>query len=418
MPENAHHATKPAAAVVGAGPAGLMAAERLALAGCAVIVFERMPSVARKFLLAGRGGLNLTHSEPIERLLARYGDAAERLASPVTAFPPDAVRTWCGALGVETFVGTSGRIFPRRLKASPLLRAWLRRLDGLGVRFEMRRRWTGFAESGGLVFETAAGVVEARPDACVLALGGASWPRLGGDGGWVAPFEAAGVEVEPLKPSSCGFKVAWTEHFGMRFAGAPVKRAAIAFEGETARGEAIVTADGIEGGLIYALSARLRDAVARDGTAIPTLDLRPDLDLEALTRRLARPRGKRSLSTHLSKEAGLAPVAIGLLRETGRPLEDPEAVARLIKAAPLRLIAAKTLDRAISTAGGVRLDELDEDFMLRRRPGVFLAGEMLDWEAPTGGYLLQACLSTGAAAGEAAAHWAVVHRRGTGDLTR
>ncbi|MGA0530744.1 TIGR03862 family flavoprotein [Hansschlegelia sp. KR7-227] len=396
----------PQAAVVGAGPAGLMAAERLAAAGCAVTVYDRMPSPARKFLLAGRGGLNLTHSEPIDRLLARYGETTPALERAVRAFPPEALTAWCEGLGVETFVGTSGRVFPKSLKASPLLRAWLRRLSAAGVRIELRRRWTGFDGDGGLTFETPEGAYVVRPDAAVLALGGASWPRLGADGGWVAPLEAAGVEIAPLKPANCGFVVPWSAQVRERFAGAPIKRAAMTFEGVTRRGEAIVTSDGIEGGLVYALSARLRDAIARDGEARPTLDLRPDLSVEALAAKLAAPRGGRSLSTHLRKAAGLAPVAVALLREAGAPPSDPVSLARAIKAAPLRLIAPTGLERAISTAGGVRFSALDDAFMLKERPGVFVAGEMLDWEAPTGGYLLQATFSTAVAAADGAAAWA------------
>ncbi|RXF72142.1 TIGR03862 family flavoprotein [Hansschlegelia zhihuaiae] len=382
-----------------------MAAERLAEAGVSVRAFERMPSVGRKFLLAGRGGLNLTHSEPTDRLLARYGEAAGRLAAPIGAFPAEALRDWCAGLGVETFVGSSGRIFPKSLKASPLLRAWLARLGGLGVRIETRRRWTGFTDDGRLLFETPSGPEAVGADVVVLALGGASWPRLGGDGGWVSPLAEAGVSVKPLKPANCGFFTRWSSVFAQRFAGAPLKRAALSFEGETVRGEAVVTADGIEGGLIYALAAALRDAIERDGEAVASLDLRPDLDIDALAERLSRPRGKRSFSTHLSKTASLPPVAVALLREAGTHPPGPVEISRRIKALPLRLTAPKPVERAISTAGGVEFAELDEGFMLRRRPGVFLAGEMLDWEAPTGGYLLQACFATGRAAGDAAARW-------------
>jgi uncharacterized flavoprotein (TIGR03862 family) len=388
-----------------------MAAERLAEAGVSVRAFERMPSVGRKFLLAGRGGLNLTHSEPTDCLLARYGDAAGRLAGPVGAFPAEALRDWCAALGVETFVGSSGRVFPKSLKASPLLRAWLARLQDLGVRIETRRTWTGFADNARrLLFETPSGPEAIDADVVVLALGGASWPRLGGDGGWVSPLEEAGISVKPLKPANCGFLTGWSPVFAQRFAGAPIKRAALSFEGRTARGEAVITADGIEGGLIYALSAPLRDAIERNGEAVASLDLRPDLDVETLAERLSRPRGKRSLSTHLAKTASLPPVAVALLREAGPLPAEPAGLSRRIKTLPLRLVAPKTLERAISTAGGVALAELDESFMLRRRPGVFLAGEMLDWEAPTGGYLLQACFATGRAVGDAAARWLAARR--------
>ncbi|GLK66869.1 TIGR03862 family flavoprotein [Hansschlegelia plantiphila] len=396
----------PEVAVVGAGPAGLMAAERLAASGCAVTVFEAMPSVARKFLLAGRGGLNLTHSEPAERMLGRYGEAAAALRAALDAFSAQALTRWCEGLGVETFVGTSGRVFPKSLKTSPLLRAWLGRLGEQGVEIETRRRWTGFADDGGLVFDTPDGPLRVRPAATVIALGGASWPRLGSDAGWVEPLGELGVDIAPLRPANCGFLARWSEHFVERFAGEPIKRAALSFEGETARGEAMVTRAGIEGGLIYALSRRLREAIDRDGEATPLLDLRPDLSLDALSTKLAAARGSRSLSTHLRKAAYLSPVAIALLRELGPREAVPEALARAIKALPLRLTGVQGLDRAISTAGGVRFAELDERFMLKRRPGVFLAGEMLDWEAPTGGYLLQATFATAVAAAQGAAAWA------------
>lgn len=392
-----------AAVVVGAGPAGLMAAERLAGRGFAVTVYDRMPSPARKFLLAGRGGLNLTHSEPLERLLDRYGFARPALEPAIRAFSSEWLIDWCHGLGVETFVGTSGRVFPKALKASPLLRAWLRRLEAQGVRFALRRRWTGWTPDGALAFEGPDGTETARPAATVLALGGASWPRLGADGSWTGPLDAAGVALSPLRPANCGFVVPWSDVFVGRFAGEPLKRAGLSFEGATARGEAMITADGIEGGLIYALSAQLRDAIARDGVARPTLDLRPDLSLDQLAAKLAAPRGSRSLSTHLRKAAALSPVAATLLREAGPPPSEPAALAARIKALPLTLTAPKDIARAISTAGGVALPELDEAFMLKARPGVFLAGEMLDWEAPTGGYLLQACFATGAAAGDGAA---------------
>ncbi|HEY0291383.1 MAG TPA: TIGR03862 family flavoprotein [Hansschlegelia sp.] len=396
----------PEVAVVGAGPAGLMAAERLAASGCAVTVFEAMPSVARKFLLAGRGGLNLTHSEPAERMLARYGEAAPALRSALEAFSAQALTRWCEGLGVETFVGTSGRVFPKSLKTSPLLRAWLGRLGEQRVRIETRRRWTGFGDDGALVFDTPDGPRRVRPAATVIALGGASWPRLGSDGAWVGPLGELGVDIAPLRPANCGFLARWSEHFVERFAGEPIKRAALSFEGETTRGEAMVTRAGIEGGLIYALSRPLREAIDRDGEATPLLDLRPDLSLDALSTKLAAGRGSRSLSTHLRKAAYLSPVAIALLRELGPREAAPEALARAIKALPLRLTGVQGLDRAISTAGGVRFDELDERFMLKRRPGVFLAGEMLDWEAPTGGYLLQATFATAVAAARGAAAWA------------
>jgi uncharacterized flavoprotein (TIGR03862 family) len=400
--------TRPSVAVVGGGPAGLMAAEVLGAAGCEVTVYDRMPSLARKLLIAGRGGLNLTHSEDPERFIARYGDAAPRLRPMIEAFPPSDLRAWCEGLGQETFVGSSGRVFPRAFKASPLLRAWLARLAGLDVRLAPRHRWEGWDESGALVFAHPEGErVTQRPDATILALGGASWPRLGSDGSWVRLLAARGVPITPLRPANVGFTVAWSEVLRSRFEGEPLKRIALTFGGRTVRGEAVITAGGIEGGAVYALSAPLREAVIRDGGAVLTVDLRPDLTGEALARRLAGPRGGQSASTFLRKAAGLPPVAIALLREAHGPdlPRDPEALARAVKAVPLRLTGVAGLDRAISTAGGVALEAVDERLMLRALPGVFAAGEMLDWEAPTGGYLLQASFATGAAAARGALAW-------------
>jgi uncharacterized flavoprotein (TIGR03862 family) len=382
-----------------------MAAERLVTSGCSTAIFERMPSPARKFLLAGRGGLNLTHSEPTERLLSRYGPARTALEPAIAAFSSAELTRWCEGLGVETFVGSSGRIFPKQLKTSPLLRAWLRRLDAMGAPLKLRHHWRGFTKDGALIFDTPEGETLVRADAAVFALGGASWPRLGSDGAWAGALTGAGVAVSELRPANCGFVAQWSAFFSDRFAGEPLKRAALTFEGRTTRGEAIITADGIEGGLIYALSAPLREAIARDGAATPSLDLRPDITTEALADRLSAPRGSRSLSTHVRKAAGLAPVAIALMREAGPLPTEPAALAERIKNCPLRLVAPKSLERAISTAGGVRLDEVDRNFMLKNLPGVFVAGEMLDWEAPTGGYLLQATFATAVAAAEAAAAW-------------
>jgi len=397
-------------AVIGGGPAGLMAAESLASGGASVTVYDRMQTVGRKFLMAGRGGLNLTHSEPLERFLPRYGSATAGLAPAIEAFPPAALRAWCEGLGQPTFVGSSGRIFPAAMKASPLLRAWLARLAGAGVRFALRHRWTGWSESGALRFAGPAGeVVETKPGATILALGGASWPRLGSDGGWAEILRARGVAVTPLRAANCGFAVAWSEHFRGRFAGTPLKRIGLGFAGATARGEAVVTASGIEGGAVYALSAAIRDALARAsaGEVVPTLDLRPDFTQPELARRLSAPRRRQTLSNFLRKTIGLAPVAIGLVHETARQAmpATPEALAALIKAIPLRVTAPSPIERAISTAGGIAFDELDPHFMLKRLPGVFAAGEMLDWEAPTGGYLLQASFATGAAAARGALRW-------------
>ncbi len=375
--------------MIGAGPAGLMAAERLALGGAAVTVFDRMPSPARKLLMAGVGGLNLTHDEPLGAMLDRYGPAREALAPAIAAFPPAALRAWCEGLGQEVFTGSSNRVFPRAMKASPLLRAWLRRLDGLGVRFRMRHRWLGW-DGGGLVFDPAA---SAAPGPVVLALGGASWPRLGSDGAWTAAFPAAAVA--PFRPANCGFTAGWSSHMA-RHAGAPLKRIAVTAAGRRVPGDATLTASGVEGGPFYALGAPLRDAIDREGSAVAVVDLRPDLTEAELRRRLSAPRRAQSLSTFLRKAAGLSPVAVALLRECAG---TPDDLAGPIKALPLRLTGTAGLDRAISTAGGLRLGALGGWAV---RPGVFAAGEMLDWEAPTGGYLLQAAFSTGFAAGEAA----------------
>ena len=390
----------PQVAVIGGGPAGLMAAETMAHAGLAVSVFDRMPSLGRKLLMAGRGGLNITHSEPLDRFRARYGAAAGWMGPHLDAFPPAALVAWCAALGQPTFVGSSGRVFPQSMKASPLLRAWLGRLSDLGVRIVPRADWTGWIAEGALRFRD--GSIFAA-DATVLALGGASWPRLGADGGWTSLLP--GVAITPLQPANCGFAVRWSEIFHSRHAGTPLKRIALSFAGQTVRGEAMITAAGIEGGAIYALSSALRDAIARDGTALLQIDLRPDLDPAALAALLAEPRRGNSLANFLRKRIGLTPVAIGLVQEALHDGADAAALATLVKALPVRLTAPFGLARAISTAGGIALEELDARLMLRHRPGVFIAGEMLDWEAPTGGYLLQGCLATGRAAGQGVIDW-------------
>lgn len=400
-PSTPQDALRQEVAVIGAGPAGLMAAEVLARGGAAVTVLDHMPSVGRKLLIAGRGGLNLTHSEPLPRFLERYGTARDRLAPAVLAFPPEALVEWCRGLGQETFVGSSGRVFPRALKASPLLRAWLARLGGLGVTIRTRHRWQGWDGEGTLLFETPEGSLRLRPAAVVLALGGASWPRLGSDGAW--PALLRGIGVAPLRPANCGFAIAWSEVFRRRFEGQPLKRIALEFRGARIRGEAVVTATGIEGGAVYALSAALREAIAAEGPVTAHLDLRPAAVGEEFARRLDAPRGGQSLSNHL-RRAGLAPVAIGLVREALHA-GATAPLSQLVRALPLRLLAPQPIARAISTAGGIRWEEVDARFMLRRRPGVFVAGEMLDWEAPTGGYLLQACFSTGAAAGRGVLEW-------------
>lgn len=391
-------------AVIGAGPAGLMAAEVLAKGGARVTVYDRMPSAGRKLLMAGRGGLNLTHSEPLERFLSRYGAAMPHLRDAILAFPPEALRAWSEDLGQPTFVGSSGRVFPQAFKASPLLRAWLRRLDTLGVRLALGHCWTEWDAEGALVFRTSDGVRSVRPDATVIALGGASWPKLGADGGWVALLRAKGIAIAPLKPANCGFHVAWSPVFRDRFEGQPLKGVVLSFGGRVVRGEAMVTRDGLEGGAVYALSAPLRDAILAEGSALLHIALRPD-PLSDLTTRLGAPRGKRSFSTWLRKSTGLSPIGIGLMHEaaasSGEKLSamTPDALAALVNAVPVRLAGVAPLARAISTAGGISFDEIDTQFMLRKLPGVFVAGEMLDWEAPTGGYLLQATFATGAAAG-------------------
>jgi uncharacterized flavoprotein (TIGR03862 family) len=399
------------AAIIGAGPAGLMAAEVLAQGGAKVTVFDAMPSAGRKFLMAGRGGLNLTHGEPLPAFLARYREAAARLEPAISAFPPDRLRQWSEALGQPTFVGSSGRVFPQSFKASPLLRAWLRRLDSQGVRFAFRHRWTGWDKDNRLVFQTPDGERVIEAGATVLALGGASWPRLGSDGVWTELPAAKGITISPLRPANCGFTVAWSDVFRDRFEGQPLKGAAFGFGHQTIRGEAIVTRAGIEGGAIYALSAELREAIAQTGEAQLQVALRPDLATDELATRLSTPRGKQSFSNFLRKAVNLSPVAIGLVQEaviaSGRsPVTlSSRELAELVNALPIRLTGTAPIARAISTAGGIALDELDEAFMLRRLPGVFAAGEMLDWEAPTGGYLLQASFATGAAAGKGALGW-------------
>ncbi|WP_425352625.1 TIGR03862 family flavoprotein [Methylobacterium terrae] len=393
-------------AVIGGGPAGLSAAEILAAGGLRVTVIERMPSPARKLLIAGRGGLNLTHSEPLERFLARYAPPERRLDAAIREFPPQALRDWCADLGQPTFVGSSGRVFPEAFKASPLLRAWLARLDGLGVALRTRTRWTGWDEGGALTLAGDEGPETLSADATVLALGGASWPRLGSDGAWVPVLAAEGIPVAPLRPANAGFTAAWSPVFAERFAGEPLKRIALRLGSGTVRGEAVITREGIEGGAIYALSRPIREAIEARGEAVVQLDLRPDLDAAALARRLAGARPKESRATVLRKAAGLSPPAAGLLREAVRDLPTEHAsLADLIKAVPLRLTGLRPIERAISTAGGVAFAALDERFMLRARPGTFLAGEMLDWEAPTGGYLLQASFASGRAAAAGVLEW-------------
>jgi len=438
-------------AIVGGGPAGLMAAEVLVAGGVQVDLFDAMPSVGRKFLLAGKGGLNLTHSEALDGFLGRYGARRAAIEPLLQAFGPDALRAWAQGLGVSTFVGSSGRVFPSDLKAAPLLRAWLHRLRVAGVRFHMRHRWTGWADGSEgaavagdapqpLRFDTPHGEVEASADAVVLALGGGSWTRLGSDGAWVPWLVAKGVDVAPLQPSNCGFDVArvvananadadadadagvganasaegtpqpgWTEHFRSRFAGHPMKTVALAMQAPdgsalSQAGEFVITQGGVEGSLVYALSAPVRDTIARDGRATVHIDLQPGRTAEFVRDEVARPRGSRSLATHLKSRLSLDGVKAALLHEllSREVIADAQRLAAAIKALPLTLVAARPIDEAISTAGGVRFEALDDALMLRELPGVFCAGEMLDWEAPTGGYLLTACFASGTVAGAAA----------------
>ena len=397
--------TAAGAVVIGGGPAGLMAVEALLDAGHAVDLYDAMPSLGRKFLLAGKGGLNLTHGEDLPRFRTRYAGRAGEVAAWLDAFSPDAMRAWAKGLGIDTFVGSSGRVFPSEMKAAPLLRAWLHRLRAQGLRIHVRHRWLGWDDAGRLRFECPDGerLVSAR--ATVLALGGASWPHMGSDGRWQAWLRAAGVDVAPLVPANCGFEVAWSTHLHERFAGAPIKPVALGFEGETRQGEFVLSAYGVEGSLIYAFSARLRDRIAAAGSATFVLDLLPALDAERVRRELARPRGTRSWSSHLKGRLGIDGAKSALLHELlpRAAWSDPERIAAALKALPITVTAARPIEEAISSAGGVRLEGLDDDLMLRHRPGVFCCGEMLDWEAPTGGYLLQATMASGRVAGMGAA---------------
>lgn len=392
------------AAVIGAGPAGLMAAEVLADAGHAVAVFDQMPSPGRKLLMAGRGGLNLTHTEDLACFLDRYGPARPVIEPCVRGFPPAALQDWCAGLGEPCFTGSSGRVFPRSFKAAPLLRAWLRRLGGRGVQLHVRHRWAGW-QDGALRFETPAGPMLLRPAVTVLALGGASWPRLGSDGGWADILRQAAIPIAPFRPANAGLCIPWSPHFRERFDGAPLKRIALSCDSHATRGEAVVTQGGLEGGGAYALSAALRDRIARDGAATLRIDLRPDLDHATLRDRLAAPRGGLSMANWLRRAAGLSPVGIGLVREAGAVPGSPAALADRIKAIVLPATGTQGLERAISSAGGVALSALTDTLMLRGHPGLFVAGEMLDWEAPTGGYLLQATISTAAMAARGAVRW-------------
>ena len=403
-------------AVIGGGPAGLMAAETLLQGGVQVDLYDAMPSVGRKFLLAGKGGLNITHSEPIEVFLPRYGVRRDVFEPLLDKFGPGPLRDWIHYLGIATFVGSSGRVFPDQMKAAPLLRAWLRRLREAGLRIHVRHRWYGWEHvapgTETLCFDTPNGRATVTPDAVVLALGGGSWARLGSDGAWVATLAQRGVQVAPLMPSNCGFDVGWSDFFRSRFSGQPLKSVALSFtdsDGKVQRrtGELMLSDTGVEGSLIYAASAALRDAIATQGFATIVLDLAPDKSLERLTSEIAHPRGARSLSSHLQSRTGIKGAKMGLLRETlsAHDFADPLRLATAIKSLPLTLTATRPIDEAISSAGGIVFEELDENLMLRKFPGVFCAGEMLDWEAPTGGYLLTGCFASGHAAGLGALRW-------------
>lgn len=392
-------------AVIGAGPAGLMAADVMARAGFRVTVFDRMPSAGRKFLMAGRGGLNLTHSEPVDEFLKRYADASDWLGPAITAFSPGDVRAWADGHGEETFVGSSGRVFPKSFKASPLLRAWLRRLSDLGVVLETRKAWTGWHDDGSLGFSDGSSI---KVDVCVLALGGASWPRLGADGNWVSVLAGRGIEVVPLVASNAGVNCNWSDMTIERHAGSPLKRIAVTVAGRTVRGEAMISRTGLEGGAIYALSRELRHVLASSDHADMQLDLRPDLDVGQLVEKFSKVPRKQSLTNRLRKAGGLSPQAISVWRDCAdwKQLDTDEALARSLKAVVVKVTGLQPIDRAISSAGGIAASEIDDNFMLTKLPGVFACGEMLDWDAPTGGYLLQACFATGRAAGAGAAGFA------------
>ena len=391
-------------AIIGGGPAGLMAAEVLIQGGARVDVYDSMSSLGRKFLMAGKSGLNLTHSEPFESFVARYGKSKAEIEKWLMEFSPDSLRKWAHELGIETFVGTSGRVFPMGMKASPLLRAWLKRLDEAGVQFHLRHRWVGWDENKALKFETPDGIKIVNAGAVVLALGGGSWRRLGSDGAWVEWLSQAAVKVEAFRPSNCGFDVAWSPVFKEKFDGHPIKSVVLSFGEFRQQGEFIVTKKGVEGSLVYAASAMLRDEIAANGKAVMHLDLALDKTEAQLVERLSKPRGSRSMASHLEKTVGMKGVKAGLLREFVPKDEfmNEARLAHYIKNLPVTLIAARPLDEAISSAGGVAFESLDENLMLKSLPGVFCAGEMLDWEAPTGGYLLTACFASGRWAGEGA----------------
>lgn len=397
---------KKLAAIIGGGPAGLMAAEVLSGQGVQVDVYDAMPSLGRKLLMAGKSGLNLTHSEPYEKFITRYGNRQPEVQTWLNDFTPDDLRTWAQGLGVETFVGTSGRVFPKEMKASPLLRAWIQRLSASGVTFHLRHKLTGIHAGKSLHFLTPDGGVTVQADAVILALGGGSWRKLGSDGEWAGWLGQAGVKVDPLKPSNCGFDVEWSQVFRDKFDGAPIKSVIVSFGGFRQQGEFIITKEGVEGSLVYAASSLLRDEILTNGSAVMHLDLAPDKTEAQLAERLSKPRGSRSMASHLEKTVGMKGVKAGLLREfVPREGFNEVQLAAYIKHLPVRLSAARPLDEAISSAGGVMFESLTEDLMLKALPGIFCAGEMLDWEAPTGGYLLTACFASGRWAGHGALRW-------------
>lgn len=405
------HDTMPVA-IIGGGPAGLMAAERLSAAGHPVTVFDAMASVGRKFLLAGKGGMNLTHAEPTTQFISRYRERSVDLTPLINAFGAEALRNWVHALGIDTFIGSSQRVFPTDMKAAPLLHAWLKRLRAGGVAFAMRHRWLGWTDDGSLRFATVDGERLVAAGAVVLALGGGSWKRLGSDGAWVHLLSGRGIPVAPLRPANCGFDIDWSAHFRERHAGEPLKSIALSFTDaqghvQHRRGECLITQSGMEGSLMYALSAPLRDAIEAHGDVTITLDLAPGKELSRVEREVSHPRGARSMSSHLKSRLGIYGAKAGLLHEVlpREAMTEPLSVAAAIKALPLRLTATRPIDEAISSAGGVGFEALDGNLMLRDLPGVFCAGEMLDWEAPTGGYLLTACFASGRAAGDGAAAW-------------
>ena len=408
-----NHSVQKSVAIIGGGPAGLMAAEVLSASGLVKVdLYDSMPSLGRKFLMAGKSGLNLTHAEPFEQFVSRYGKRRAEIELMLRKFGPDDLRDWAQGLGIETFVGSSRRVFPVGMKASPLLRTWLKRLDASGVTFHLRHRWMGNIAAGDgslsvIEFQSPTGAIKVNANAVILALGGGSWARLGSDGAWIPWLREAGAEIKPLRPANCGFDVNWSEHFRERFDGHPLKSVVLSFGSFRQQGEFIVTREGVEGSLVYAAAALLRDEIEAKGRAVMLLDLVPDRTHEWLVGKLSKPRGSRSMASHLEKTVGIKGVKAGLLREflSKEDFSNVESLAHFIKSLPVPLMATRPLDEAISSAGGVTFESLDENLMLRSLPGVFCAGEMLDWEAPTGGYLITACMASGYAAGQGVLEW-------------